>query len=726
MADWWKRRFIWLTWGDYGDFSRENIERVAEEASQRNCNLLEVVSYRGDINREFALYDSEVLPKWDKAGGRDLLREQVEAAHRKGLRTRTYLNVHYYGDEFYWEHKDWAQVKADGKPIDTLYGHGFSMCVNTPYRDRMFKLILEIAERGVDVIFLDGPAYYPGACYCRHCRSMFEHEHGFPIPIREDWRDPTWRKFVIFRYHSVARFLKDGQRKLRERGFETLLYSNNSGQVWPSWSFALSAEDSYEGQSIIGMESYQYYTLPNSVPVWFQGWTTKLAGSIKREKPFCLFLSTSHQPWFRQRIPELEYLLGKVQGLANGADMFEDHGFAREATGEGKRFFDTARKYEHYYQNAVSEARVALVWSRRTGDFFFEAPPQAVAEEAQARVEMEKPATIGIQAGDFLEAQRIAAWKFDSEKKTVEEARGFYEALLRLHIPFDLISDLNVNHEDLKKYSVVVLPNMACMSDKQVEAIRSFVESGGGLIATYKTSMLDETGNPRNRPALSEVLGVSVEDRVIGPLRWDYMVIKEDHALVTGVPQFKTRPENLRIIPSPEFILQTTISRGVPVCIQLEPAPARYGDLTPETGFPTIVASEFGRGRAVYFPCTFGGQYWNNGFLDYLKIIENSVKRVGGNIRDFETDAPETVEITVFRGEHYRMLHLVNFTYALRRPFKSVFPIENISFKIKSLKEPKAVKALASEEFLKWSYGEGLLQFSLPKLSLYEALLIEY
>ncbi|MEM3956662.1 MAG: beta-galactosidase trimerization domain-containing protein [Thermoproteota archaeon] len=726
MVDWWRKRFIWLTWGDYGDFSQESIERVVEEASRRNCNLLEVVSYKGDINREFALYDSEVLPKWDGARGRDLLREQVEAAHRKGLRTRTYLNVHYYGDEFYSKQKDWAQVKSDGKPIDTLYGHGFSMCVNTPYRDRMFKLILEIAERGVDVIFLDGPAYYPGACYCKHCRSMFEQEHGFPIPVREDWRDPAWRSFVIFRYNSIARFLKDGQRKLREKGFETLLYSNNSGQVWPSWSFALSAEDSYEGQSIIGMESYQYYTLPNSVPVWFQGWTTKLANSIKREKPFCLFLAASHQPWFRQRIPDVEYLLGKVQGLANGADMFEDHGFAREAIEEGKRFFDTARKYETYYQEAESDAKVALVWSRRTGDFFFEIPPQAGAEEAQARVEMEKPATIGVQAGDFLEAQRIAAWKFESEKKTVEEARGFYEALLRLHVPFDLISDLNVNSEDLKKYSLVILPNVACMSSRQVEAVRSFVESGGGLVATYKTSMFDETGYPRDPPALSDVFGVSVGDKVMGPLRWDYMVIKKDHALVAGVPQFKTTPEGLRILPSPEFVIQTTVSQGLPVCLQLEPASARYGDLTPETGFPTIVASEFGRGRAVYFPCTFAGQYWNNGFLDYLKIIENSVKWAGGRVCDFETDAPETVEITVFRGRNYRMIHLVNFTYALRRPFNRVFPVENISFKIRSEEEPRTVKALTLEKSLEWSFGEGFLRFVLPKLGLYEALLIEY
>jgi type 1 glutamine amidotransferase len=406
--------------------------------------------------------------------------------------------------------------------------------------------------------------------------------------------------------------------------------------------------------------------------------------------------------------------------------MFEDHGFAREATEEGKRLFETARRYENYYQEAGSEARVAVVWSRRTGDFFFETPPQAAAEEAQARVEMEKPAAVGVQAGDFLEAQRIAAWKFESERKTVEEARGFYEALIRLHIPFDLVSDLNVNSEDLKKYSVVILPNMACMSSRQAEAIRSFVESGGGLIATYKTSMFDETGHPRDSPALSEVFGVSLGNRVLGPLRWDYMVIKEDHALVAGVPQFTSATDGLRILPSPEFVLKTNVSRGLPVCTQLEPAPARYGDLTPETGFPTIVASEFGKGRAVYFPCTFAGQYWNNGFLDYLRIIENSVKWTGGNVRDFETDAPETVEITVFKGGNYRMLHLVNFTYALRRPFRRVFPVANISFKMRSAKEPRVVKALALEEPLEWSYGEGFLRFVLPRLGLYEALLIEY
>ncbi|MGB9760725.1 MAG: beta-galactosidase trimerization domain-containing protein, partial [Thermoproteota archaeon] len=524
----------WLTWSNYGNYEPEEIQKAAKEASERSCNLLEVVSYVGDPNKEYALFDSKVLPKWEKARDRDLLREQVEAAHHQGLKTRTYLNAHFYGDIFYSEHKNWAQVKANGKPIDTLYGHGYSMCVNTSYRDRMFKLILEVAERGVDVIFLDGPAYYPGACYCKACREKFEEEYGFPIPAHENWSDSKWRKFVLFRYRSIARFLKDAQNLLKEKGFEVLLYSNNSGQVWPNWSFALSAEDSYEGQSIIGMESYQYYTLPNSVPIWFQGWTTKLANSIKRNKPFCLFLAASHQPWFRYKIPDIEYLLGKVQGLANGADMFEDYGFAREATPEGKKIFDVAKQYEEYYQLSESAAKVAIVWSRRTGDFFFEVPPQASLEEAQAKVEVEKPATIGVQAGDFLEAQRIAAWKFESEKRIVEEARGFYEALLRLHIPFDLISDLNLNQDDLKKYRVLILPNVACMSDSQIKAVQAFVNSGGGLIATYKTSMFNELGDPREDLGLKDILNVSTKGKVVGPLKWDYMVIKKEHPIVEG------------------------------------------------------------------------------------------------------------------------------------------------------------------------------------------------
>lgn len=725
MAEWWKDRFIWLTWGDYKDFKPEDINNVVDQATKKGCNILEVVPYKGDINNEYALFDSSVLPKWDKAGTRDLLQEQISTAHQRGLRTRTYLNAHYYGDEFYEKHKEWAQVRPDGSPIDTLYGHGYTMCVNSAYRDRMFRLIVEVARRGVDVVFLDGPAYYPGACHCDSCRDAFKAEQGHDLPTREDWTDPLWRKFVMFRYRSIARFLKDGTRALSDAGLSSLLYSNNSSQVWPSWSFALSAEDSYEGQSIIGMESYQYYTLPSGVPMWFQGWTTKLANSIKRDKPFCLFLAASHQPWFRERIPPIEYLLGKLQGLANGADMFEDHGFATEATPQGARFFDAAREYEKYYQSSRSAARVAVVWSRRTGDFFYEPPARGGAEEAQARVEVEKPASVAVQAGDFLEAQRITMWKYESERRTTEEARGFYEALIRLHIPFDLISDVNVNEQDLAKYNLLILPNVACMSDVQVKAVRSFVRAGKGLIASYKTSMFTDLGESRGEFALSDVFGVSSKGELMDVLKWDYMVVKSKHPIAEGVPLVKSYGTELAVIPSPEHVMKTDGIGAQGVCVQLQAMPSRYGDITPETPYSTVTANEFGSGRVVFFPSAFAGQYWNNGFLDYLKIIENSVKWAGRAGRQVETNAPETVETTLFEGESFAMLHLINFSFALRRPFAQVFPVEGAKFSVAVGRKPSSMKSLYAGKNLDFSYKEGRVEFVLPKLELYEAVLIE-
>ena len=725
MTEWWKDRFIWLTWGDYKDFKPEEIKSVVDQAAQRKCNLLEVVPYKGDINNEYTLFDSSVLPKWEKAGTRDLLQEQTSVAHAKGLRIRTYLNTHYYGDEFYEKHKDWAQIKVDGSPIDTLYGHGYTMCVNSAYRDRMFKLIVEVAKRGVDVVFLDGPAYYPGACYCESCRKAFRAEHGRDLPAKEDWADPAWRTFVMFRYRSIARFLKDGKRALKDAGLDSLLYSNNSSQVWPSWSFALSAEDSYDGQDIIGMESYQYYTLPSGVPMWFQGWTTKLANSIKRDKPFCLFLASSHQPWFRERIPRIEYLLEKLQGLANGADMFEDHGFATEAIPEGARYFDMARKYENYYQSSKSAAKVALVWSRRTGDFFYEPPAKGGAEEAQARVEVERRGGTAVQAGDFLEAQRIAMWKYESERKVTEEARGFYEALIRSHIPFDLISDVNLNKQDLAKYNTLILPNIACMSDDQVEDVKNFVRGGKGLVATYKTSMYTDLGEPRGELALSDVFGVSSKGELMGALKWDYMVVKSKHPITEGVPLEKPYGTEMAVVPSPEFVMKSSCTGASGLCIQLQGMPSRYGDVTPETSYPTVTANEFGPGKVAFFPSAFAGQYWNNGFLDYLRMIENSINWTSGAERQVRTSAPETVETTLFEGKGFAMLHLINFSYTLRRPFTHVFPVEGTEFSLAAGRKPSSVRSLYACDDLEFSFKEGRLEFRLPRLELYEAILIE-
>ena len=54
---------------------------------------------------------------------------------------------------------------------------------------------------------------------------------------------------------------------------------------------------------------------------------------------------------------------------------------------------------------------------------------------------------------------------------------------------------------------MLVLPNLAAMSDAQCAAVRRFVEAGGGLVATGETSLYDEEGRRRADFALADLLG---------------------------------------------------------------------------------------------------------------------------------------------------------------------------------------------------------------------------
>lgn len=86
---------------------------------------------------------------------------------------------------------------------------------------------------------------------------------------------------------------------------------------------------------------------------------------------------------------------------------------------------------------------------------------------------------------------------------------GFFRAVLEEHLPVTLVNDWNLTPEDLAGYKVLVLPNAACLDDRQCDAVRAFVARGGGVVASLDTGLCDEFGTPRKTPALADVLGVN-------------------------------------------------------------------------------------------------------------------------------------------------------------------------------------------------------------------------
>ena len=119
-------------------------------------------------------YDSQRFPErvHPTLANRDLLKEQIAACHKRGIRVPIYTTVqwdHYTSQR----HPEWCVLEADGRLSGTPpYEPGFfrNLCVNSPYRDMLKAHVQEMLESlPVDGFFVDIVSVRD--CSCQYCRA---------------------------------------------------------------------------------------------------------------------------------------------------------------------------------------------------------------------------------------------------------------------------------------------------------------------------------------------------------------------------------------------------------------------------------------------------------------------------------------------------------------------------------------------------------------------------
>ena len=55
--------------------------------------------------------------------------------------------------------------------------------------------------------------------------------------------------------------------------------------------------------------------------------------------------------------------------------------------------------------------------------------------------------------------------------KVEDHALGYYQALVEARVPFDMVHDLLLDAEQIDRYKVLILPNIAALSDRQCEQL---------------------------------------------------------------------------------------------------------------------------------------------------------------------------------------------------------------------------------------------------------------
>lgn len=689
---WWEReplRIIDLTTSVSGVDFRPPAEVAARKAALGyNAEHLEIMGRGAGLDDRHFHFRTKLAAVEHP----DYLGAYLPQARKRGIRVLIYFNVHWYTMAMGEAHPDWRQIREDGTPVDRVYDTGTDFCVNSPWREWCFQVLRDLAAYPIDGIFYDGPIFRQDTCYCRHCRAKFRQRYGRDLPSKKSRHGRDFKDLLEFQAASLADYLRDSRQALKSINPELVLYMNGGlrGANWATGRFnrVLVAE-----QDLLGAEGGFISGDLTRVPLWKPGLTARLLETQAGGKPRVIFCASSHKPWTFSLLPAAELRLLYADSIANGANVwfsstaFEFDQPEMETLAEMNAYLKRAAAY---YTGTRSEARVAVVWSDTTANFYAGAGAQMIDID---------------QVAGRSEAGNLEA-----------EFTGISETLLRSHTPFDVIDDQALASEPLERHQAIFLPNVACMSDAVAARLREYVRAGGRIFATFETSAFDDTGTRRPDFALAGVFGVSAGRRLVGPTRWDFMKPVAADPLLEGITR--------ELIPATLYHLEVKPAPAAKALLRFtEPLKGRYDGVPALSNDPALTVHPYGKGQAVYFSGDFGAMTATFHTPEYLELGKNLARALAQPVVEVD-NAPGSVEVVVRSQENgRRLVHLVNFTGEMTRPIRNVVPLAEIRVAVPEGR--KAYTLVGQRELPVSKNTRGWAEVVVPRLEEYEVVVVE-
>ena len=603
-----------------------------------------------------------------------LLSEYLDAAERRGLRVFVYLNVHWHDVEELERHPDWFQVDYDGRVIDDVYGRGLMPCVNSPgWREYSIRLMEEVARVGPYGIFLDGPVFHPRGCYCEHCLRLYGERYGGRPPRKGDLANKEHRKLVEFQQDSLADYMREAYERVRAASPDVLIYLNGE-PLRPNWSTGRDNAKLARYQDLIGAEGgFEYYDLLKS-PFLKCSMTAKLLEAQAPDKPRVIFIAAKHSPWNREPLTGAELKLRCAEALANGAYYWIGYTHrSPELEGAMREVNSWLRGREEYVEGSRNAARVALYWSQLTANAYGGTVP----------------------ISDFT--GRTMKFTRDYFKSFV----GAYELLVRCRVPFKLA----VGPEQLEGAELLVMPNVACLTEEEVKAVADFVRRGGRLISSFETSLYSPEGERLRDFALAEVLGVR-------------------HL---GIEEYGTYENYVQLeggwVPCYTYVVRVELSGGRPLGYLTENSRGWYQEIR-VSKYPGVVESLYGRGASVYFAGNFFQTFADFRFSSYIRYFRSLV----GRLMELEVSlpgAPPCLEVTLREAKGALEVHLVNFASELMRPIHAIVPLRGLALRLPRLRSCREALSLINEGAVeRWEVSDGGVSVEIKELREYEVVVI--
>ena len=622
------------------------------------------------------------VSSYDENRDGEKLDAYLKAAHANGLREILYWNVHCVYEETIQTHPEWRQKFKNGDPI-RAYGNQYLICINSPWKDEYLKNLVRLFDHELDGLFLDGPMFAGSGCYCEYCQEKFLKQQGKSIFNAE------YKEFLDFRTNSVTEMIKSTYEIKEEKNPDLRLYINNSAlradvtgsntsKVYPYVDF-LGTEGGF-----CWINKTFDYTHTTSHAKYIE---TKANG-----KPYIVFIAGDAKPYSYCMYTGAETERLYALSLAQGANIWYGiHGPTKMMKSEAGRVVAKMNRYikknEKYLTNTKSCAKVALMWSDATANYY----------------------ASSVMKTDFTDLQEIGG---EGKNGNHHDALvGFADILTRSHVQYDIADQDCIYDRRIFNYELLILPTYACLSEEEAEIIREFVNRGGNIISTFDTGMFDESGKKRSKGVLDDVFGVKRGKQVeypdvgIGYTKL-YEDIEENTIPMSGFA-WEVKP-----IESAELLAESYY-----------PMAGRYVAF-PTESYGYIVRNMYGKGTSIFISGTTGEVYneWCN--PDNRKMIARRLLETANPLT--VTNAPQSVEISLRKQRHTGnyYIHLVNMTRGPGRPMEETIPVFDIVVELTDVRGSTA-KGIYTEADYKIEETDKGCIITVPVLNEYEVVLVQ-
>ncbi|MBC8164554.1 MAG: ThuA domain-containing protein [Bryobacteraceae bacterium] len=627
-------------------------------------------------------------------GNRDPFGEMVAGCRELGMNVVARTDPHACTEEAFRKHPEWVAREGSGQPRRHWAAKDlYVTCALGPFN---FEFMTEVTREIVSLYKVDGVFSNRwaghGTCYCASCLKLFREFSGLDLPRTADPKDPARRQYIVWEQKRLFELWKLWDAEIRKINPGACFIANSGGG-------ALSELDMKTVGELSSILFADRQARRGLMPPWANGKNGKEYRAAMGRKPIGGIFSVGVEESYRWKDSvqsDAEIRVWAADGIAQGLRPWFTKFNAKPIDPRWMKTVEGIYKWhwqhEKYFRNEENLARAAVVYSQQTAWFYG-------GEKARERVE--------------------------------DHQLGVYQALVESRIPFEMVHDGLLDGAHVDRYNVLILPNIAALSEAQCKQLEGYVQRGGSLVATHETSLYDEWGDRRKDFGLARLFGCSFDGTVEERIQNSYLTIERGqpvHPLLAGME------ETPRVINAVKRVHVRQQDKRARTPLTLVPS---YPDLpmemvyatTPRTDIPMAFCREFGKGRVVYFPMDIDRTFWEVLSPDHLTLLRNAVRWAAKEEPLLRVEGPGLIDIALWRQKNSVAAHIVNLTnpMTMKGPFRELIPVGPLEIHCRLPKRFTTGKAhlLTANQAVEMKQNGDSVSVTVPRVELHEVVVFD-